>query len=133
MVTNQFEYKMLLLNHVLDDVVSRIRRYTSLKNPSRRDLSSFVHWFWDEKPLSREETCFLMHEYDFVAVNDGQEAGSLDVFVEDTMTKYIPKRIMKVRPGENIWGCEKFQSLILVRHFSLLKNTIPKVTRTTST
>lgn len=104
MVTNQFEYKTLLLNHHLDILVSRIRTYVSLKKPSGRDLSSFINWVWDEKPLSREESRFLEHQDDFVALSDGQEVGWLDGFVEDSMAKCIPKRLMKVRPGDEI--CE---------------------------
>ena len=104
MVTNQFEYKMILLNHHLDILVSRIRTYVSLKKPSGRDLSSFINWVWDEKPLSREESRFLEHQDDFVALSDGQEVGWLDGFVEDSMMKCIPKGLMKVRPGDEI--CE---------------------------
>ena len=104
MVITQFEYKTLLLNHRLDDIVGRIRTYASLKKPSGRDLSSFVDWVWDEKPLSREESSFLEHKDDFIALTDGQEVGWLDGFVEDTMAKCIPKRIMKVRPVDKTCG-----------------------------
>ena len=134
MVTNQFEYKMLLLNHHLDDLVSRIRTYVSLKKPSGRDLSSFVHWVWDEKPLSREESGFLEHKDDFVALSDGQEVGWLDGFVEDTMMKCIPKRLMKVRPGDEICGMSREPvSLTLIRCSSLPKSSIAKVMIKTST
>ncbi len=133
MVTFRFEYKILLLNPHLDDLVSRIRVYVSLKKPSGRDLSSFVDWIWDEKPLSREESRFLQHEDDFVALSDGQEGGWLDGFVEDVMTKCIPKRIMKVRTGDNLVECEKKPgSLILVRCSSLPKNSIARATIKTS-
>ena len=97
MVNTQFEFETLLLNHHLDTLVNRIRTYASLKKPSGRDLSSFVDWVWDEKPLSREESRFLEHKDDFVALADGQEGGWLDGFVEDAMTKCIPNRILKVR------------------------------------
>ena len=108
MVINQFEYNILLLIHHLDDLVTRIRIYVSLKKPSGRDLSSFMSWVWDEKPLSREESRFLEHKDDFVALSDGQEVGWLDGFVEDTMSKCIPKRMMKVRPGDKkLWKARR--------------------------
>ena len=91
------DIETLLLNHLLDNLVSRICTYASLRKPSGRNLSSFVDWVWDEKPLSREESRFLEHKDDFVALADGQEGGWLDGFVEDAMAKCIPKRILKVR------------------------------------
>ena len=97
MVNTPIEFETLLLNHHLDNLVNRIRAYASLKKPSGRNLSSFFDWVWDEKPLSREESRFLEHEDDFVALADGQEGGWLDGFVEDVMTKCIPNRILKVR------------------------------------
>ncbi|KAK0513549.1 hypothetical protein JMJ35_003913 [Cladonia borealis] len=108
-----------------DNLVSRIRTYVSLKKPSGRDLSSFMHWVWDEKPLSREESRFLEHQDDFVALSDGQEVGWLDGFVEDSMTKCIPKRLMKKlftskeqyrkSDDENLHLMSKYRMDVLVR------------------
>jgi len=81
---------------VSDELVSRIRIYVSLKAPCQRDLKSFVNWIWDHKPLSREESAFLKHTDDFVAISNGQEWGWLDGVVEDTFTACLPQNIMKV-------------------------------------
>ena len=49
-----------------------------------------------KKPLTPEESKFLEHTDDFVALADGQETGWLDGVVEDTMAWCIPSNVMKV-------------------------------------
>ena len=77
-------------------MVSRIQTYVSLKNPTGRNVRSFMDWIQDHKPLSKEESKFLEHQDDFVALSDGQENGWLDGMVEDTLNFCLPKNIMRV-------------------------------------
>ena len=79
-----------------DELVSRIQTYVSLKPPTLRNSQSFVDWIEDHKPLSQEESSFLAHKDDFVALSDGQECGWLDGVVEDTLNYCLPSNLMKV-------------------------------------
>ena len=81
----------------LDNVVSRIQTYVSLKNPTARNVRSFMDWIQDHKPLTKEESKFLEHKDDFVALSDGQENGWLDGLVEDTLNFCLPDNLMRVR------------------------------------
>ena len=85
----------LMLN--LDNVVSRIQTYVSLRNPTGRNVRSFIDWIQDHKPLTKEESSFLEHKDDFVALSDGQENGWLDGLVEDTLNFCLPDNLMRVR------------------------------------
>ncbi|KAL8791924.1 MAG: hypothetical protein Q9195_005500 [Heterodermia aff. obscurata] len=78
-----------------DNVVSRIQTYVSLKNPSGRNVRSFIDWIQDHKPLTKEESSFLEHKDDFVALSDGQENGWLDGLVEDTLNFWLPDNLMR--------------------------------------
>lgn len=80
-----------------DNVVSRIQTYVSLRNPTGRNVRSFMDWIQDHKPLSKEESSFLEHKDDFVALSDGQENGWLDGMVEDTLNFCLPDNLMRVR------------------------------------
>ena len=71
--------------------------YASLKGPLPRDLNSFQTWIWDNKPLTAEETTFVEHTDDFVALSEGQEYSRLDGVVEDTLNRCLPKAVMRVR------------------------------------
>lgn len=55
-----------------------------------------MDWFQDHKPLSQEESTFMEHKDDFVAISDGQECGWLDGVVEDTLNICLPSKLMKV-------------------------------------
>ena len=72
-----------------------------MKAPSPRNLKSFVAWMQNEAPLTQEESDFLEHQDDFVAVSSEQEAGWLDGVVEDTLKWCMPKKIREVQlqPG----------------------------------
>ena len=85
---------MLIL--ALDEVIDRIRKYIALKAPSGRNIGSFMNWTRAHKPLTKEESTFLEHTDDFVALANGQENGWLDGFVEDTMNWCLPSNLMKV-------------------------------------
>ena len=81
---------------IADEVVKRIQTYVSLRSPTSRNVRSFVDWMQDHKPLTKEESTFLEHKDDFVALSDGQENGWLDGVVEDTLNFCLPKNLMKV-------------------------------------
>ena len=69
-----------------------------MKAPSPRNLKSFVTWMRNETPLTHEESDFLEHQDDFVALSSGQESGWLDGVVEDTLKWCMPKKIREVQP-----------------------------------
>ena len=81
----------------LDELVSRIKIYLSLKAPTSRNAKTFIDWIDDHKPLTPEESAFIHRKDDFVALSDGQECGWLDGIVEDGLTWCLPLRVMKVR------------------------------------
>ena len=58
-----------------------------------------MDWIQDHKPLTSEESTFLEHKDDFVALSDGQENGWLDGVVEDSLNWCLPKNVMKVGQG----------------------------------
>ena len=81
-----------------DGLVSRIKTYLSFRAPSSRNAKTFIDWIEDHKPLSIEESDFIKHKDDFVALSDGQESGWLDGIVEDGLGWCLPKKVMKVDP-----------------------------------
>lgn len=85
-----------MLRVIADNVISRIQTYVSLKSPTGRNVHSFMDWIQDHKPLTREESTFLEHKDDFVALSDGQENGWLDGIVEDSLNWCLPHNVMKV-------------------------------------
>lgn len=56
-----------------------------------------MKWIVDHKPLSPEESTFVQHKDDFVALLDDQECGWLDGIVEDGLSWCLPLKLMKVR------------------------------------
>ena len=84
------------LQPLSDQLVSRIKTYLSLRPPSSRNARSFIKWIRDHKPLSHEESTFVQHQDDFVALSDGQESGWLDGIVEDGLRWCLPAKLMKV-------------------------------------
>ena len=87
---------LLSLQTFADQLVSRIKTYLSLKAPSSRNAKSFIKWIKNNKPLSQEESTFIQHQDDFVALSDGQESGWLDGIVEDGLSWCLPTTLMKV-------------------------------------
>ncbi|MCJ1267159.1 hypothetical protein MMC22_007044 [Lobaria immixta] len=69
-----------------DDIVRRVRSFVSMKRPSKRNFKSFYDWILGIKPLSREETDFVKHGEDFVALADAEEGGWFDGVVEDCLS-----------------------------------------------
>ena len=66
--------------------------------PSTRNFRSFHDWIRDEAPFTPEETAFVNHSDDFVALSsNSREGGWLDGLVEDTLTWCLPNRLLKVR------------------------------------
>lgn len=77
-----------------DQLVSRMISYVSLKKPSSRNYGSFKNWFWDRKPLTREESRFTQCGDDLVALSTGQEDGCFDGMVEDALD-WFPRSLVK--------------------------------------
>lgn len=50
----------------------------------------------NNKPVSREETSFVQHCEDFVALADGEEGGWFDGVIEDTLS-YLPCGLARVQ------------------------------------
>ncbi|KAL8929051.1 MAG: hypothetical protein Q9208_001494 [Pyrenodesmia sp. 3 TL-2023] len=69
-----------------DDLTMRIRAMVSIPKPSERDYSSFYRWIDAEKPLCREETKFVKHQDDFIALAEKQEGGWFDGVLEDLLS-----------------------------------------------
>lgn len=83
-----------------DELVSRIRTYTSLDPPDSRiirNVKSVMNWISDVKPLVREEGLFVYHTDDLVSLSNGQEYGWLDGAVEQSLDWILPRNIMNVR------------------------------------
>lgn len=100
----EYGQHVFLIHHVSissllpsDGLVSRIKTYLSLKAPSSRNTKTFIDWIDDHKPLSPEESAFIQHKDDFVALSDGQESGWLDGIVEDGLSWCLPAKLMKVQ------------------------------------
>ena len=66
-----------------------------MKTPSSRNYNSFRNWVWDRKPLVREESRFMQHGDDLVALADGQEDGCFDGMVEDALG-WLPRSLIRV-------------------------------------
>lgn len=66
-----------------------------MKRPSKRNFKSFYDWILGIKPLSREETDFVKHGEDFVALADAEEGGWFDGVVEDCLS-CLPGGLAKV-------------------------------------
>lgn len=66
-----------------------------MKTPISRNYNSFRDWIIDRKPLTREETRFIQHHGDFVALADGAEDGCFDGMFEDVLG-WLPRSIVKV-------------------------------------
>ncbi|MCJ1458454.1 hypothetical protein MMC28_008827 [Mycoblastus sanguinarius] len=79
-----------------DDMVNRIQIYVTLKAPSSRNFKSFRTWIFNEKPLTREESGFLNHRDDFVALSDERECSWLDGVVEDVLERCLPRLVMDI-------------------------------------
>ena len=79
-----------------DDCVSNIRLYASMRTPCSRNWNSFAAWMKNIKPLTPEEREFMNHKDDFVALSDDPECGWLDGVVEDTLSGFLPKKLIDV-------------------------------------
>ncbi|KAI4213230.1 MAG: hypothetical protein LQ351_004176 [Letrouitia transgressa] len=77
-----------------DELAQRIRATLTFPKPSTRNYNSFYKWINNQKPLSREETEFVQHGYDFVALAEKQEGGWFDGILEDVLS-VLPRRITK--------------------------------------
>jgi len=85
----------LALKHATDELVVRCQAFASLKKASTRNYNSFANWIHNKKPLSREESKFVKHDEDFIALADGQEGGWFDGFVEDILS-LVPCKLSRV-------------------------------------
>ena len=68
---------------------------SSCKSASTRNYNSVSNWLHNIGPLSNEETEFIHHKADLIALNDGDESGWLDGFVEDAFSK-VPCRFTRL-------------------------------------
>ena len=80
-----------------DNCVSNIRLYAGMRTPCNRNWNSFAAWMKNKKPLTPEEREFMHHKDDFVALADDAECGWLDGVVEDTLSGFLPKKVIDVR------------------------------------
>ncbi|MCJ1453539.1 hypothetical protein MMC28_003886 [Mycoblastus sanguinarius] len=71
--------------------------------------SYFVHWVGDHMPLTKEESTFLEHQDDLVALSDGQECGWLDGKF------FTSKEQTKKTDDDHLHLCSKRRIDILVR------------------
>ena len=58
----------------------------AIPRPLERDYNSFYKWIDAKKPLCREETKFVKHHEDFIALAEKQEGGWFDGVIEDTLS-----------------------------------------------
>ncbi|KAI9881094.1 MAG: hypothetical protein M1830_008252 [Pleopsidium flavum] len=78
-----------------DELVLRCQAFASLKKASTRNYNSFANWIHNKKPLSREESKFVKHNEDLIALADGQEGGWFDGFVEDILS-LVPCKLSRL-------------------------------------
>lgn len=64
----------------------RMRTLCTIPSPSSRDYGSFRKWIDAVKPLCREETKFVQHQEDFIALAEKPEGGWFDGILEDTLS-----------------------------------------------
>ena len=68
---------------------------SSCKDASTRNHNSVSNWLHNNAPLSAEETEFIHHKADLIALGDREENSWFDGFVEDTLSK-IPSRFTRL-------------------------------------
>lgn len=71
-----------------DELALRVRSMVAVPRPSERDYRSFYRWIDNEKPLCREETKFVKHHDDFMALAEKQEGGWFDGVLEDALSVF---------------------------------------------
>lgn len=97
-----------------------------MKRPSNRNFNSFCNWILHNKPVTPEETEFIRHSEDFIALADGEEGGWFDGVVEDCLS-CLPNNLAQVNPH---FSCStRAVKLVLVhtsymwcRNFSRVQN-----------
>ena len=77
------------------DLVQRIKFVSSCKPSSTRNYNSVNNWLYNTGPLSSEESEFIHHKADLIALGDGEESSWFDGFVEDMLSK-IPCRFTRL-------------------------------------
>ncbi|MCJ1286044.1 hypothetical protein MMC26_005386 [Xylographa opegraphella] len=77
------------------DVVERIKSLSSYKSASTRDHTSVRNWLTNNATLSTEESEFIHHKSDLIALTDLEEGSWFDGFVEDCLSK-IPCRATRL-------------------------------------
>ncbi|KAL9591886.1 MAG: hypothetical protein Q9179_007272 [Wetmoreana sp. 5 TL-2023] len=93
-----------------DDLIKRIRSTVANPRPLARDYSSLYNWVEANKPLCREETKFIRHEDDIIALAEKQEGGWFDGVLED-MLGMFPRSITRVRSSQFAFSFEKLALL----------------------
>ncbi|MCJ1242558.1 hypothetical protein MMC14_010567 [Varicellaria rhodocarpa] len=77
------------------NTVQHIKLMSSCKDASTRNHNSVSNWLHNNAPLSAEETEFIHHKADLIALGDREENGWFDGFIEDTLSK-IPSRFTRL-------------------------------------
>jgi len=76
-------------------VMQRMKFVSNCKTASARNYTSVSNWLHNKAPLSNEETEFIHHKADIIAIGDGEEQSWFDGFVEDTLSK-VPCRFTRL-------------------------------------
>ena len=77
------------------DLVQRIKLMSSCKEASTRNFNSVSNWLHNQTPLSTEETEFIHHKADLIAVGDREENSWFDGFIQDILSK-VPSRFTRL-------------------------------------
>ncbi|MCJ1249480.1 hypothetical protein MMC30_006704 [Trapelia coarctata] len=94
-------YRKGLINIIDDklkeyvDIVQRIKTLSTYKPASDRNYSSVSNWLHNTAPLSGEESEFIHHKADLIALTDAEEGSWLDGFVEAVLFK-LPYRFTRI-------------------------------------
>ena len=95
-----FEKQFYWVKIAVDELVSRIRTYTSLDVPDSRvlrNVQSFGNWIHNHQPLASSESWLVHHKHDLVCLSNGREYGWLDGAIENSLFVALPRRLIKVR------------------------------------
>ena len=76
-------------------VMQRMKFVSNCKTATTRNYKSVSNWLHNQGPLSAEETEFIHHKADIIALGDGEEQSWFDGFVEDTLSK-LPCRFTRL-------------------------------------
>ena len=79
-----------------DDTVQWYKTYLAPKSPTRRNLKSLKTWLQSERPLNGQKSGYLEQGYDYIALHESQDSGTLDLGVAYSLDYCLPKRVRKL-------------------------------------